>query len=299
MQPTYSVIVPHFNDCSRLERLLHSVPVERSDIEVIVIDDCSSQKVALEAMQARWVNVQWLSTPENSGAGVARNIGLDAAIGRWLLFADSDDEFLPGAFEVFDESLRQGDQLVYFLADAVYEEDGSPSPRADAINQLVRAFAVNADEVSSERLRLEHVNPVGKIYSRAFVDELSLRFDPVRFSNDIAFNVLAAVQAERVRVEQIPVYLIYRRKGSLTTDTSRAAFLERFLVDRSLAQRLAVLNIRKARSATGHMLLSLRYGPRIVLTVWWLAIRSPMRIEWLRIIDLARWRLFLKQQNSR
>ncbi|MAY25772.1 MAG: hypothetical protein CMK02_05680 [Polycyclovorans sp.] len=36
-----SIIIPHFNDWTRLERLLRSVAVARDDVEVIVVDDCS------------------------------------------------------------------------------------------------------------------------------------------------------------------------------------------------------------------------------------------------------------------
>ena len=297
MQRTYSLIIPHFNDPVRLERLLSSVPVEREDVEVIVVDDCSPDQGALDAVRAHWPQVQWLSTPENAGAGVARNVGLDAARGRWLVFADSDDEFLPEAFETFDRVLRPDDELVYFLAEAVQEADGSPSVRSERMNELVQAYAVGGDAASLLRLRLQHVNPVAKVYARKFVKAHELRFEPIRRSNDVAFNVLAAVQTQHLRAETVVVYRVYRRAESLTADVSAAAFMERFLANRSLAQRLAALGVPRARSATGQMLLSLRYGPRIAVRVWWLAIWSPMQVEWLRIFDLGRWRRFVTNQR--
>ena len=296
MSIAYSLIIPHFNDPVRLERLLRSVPVEREDVEVIVVDDCSPDQGALDAVRTRWPQVRWLSTPENAGAGVARNVGLDAARGRWLVFADSDDEFLPDAFETFDRALRADDELVYFLAEAVQEADGSPSVRSERINELVQAYAIGGDAASLQRLRLQHVNPVAKVYARKFVKAHELRFDPIRRSNDVAFNVLAAVQAQRLRVEVTPVYRVYRRAESLTADVSAAAFMDRFLANRSLAQRLAALGVPRARSATGQMLLSLRYGPGIAVRVWWLAVWSPMQVEWQRIFDLNRWRRFVTNQ---
>ena len=297
MHTIYSLIVPHFNDPARLERLLRSVPVERCDTEVIVVDDCSPDQGALDAVRARWPRVQWLSTPENAGAGVARNVGLDAARGRWLVFADSDDEFLPDAFETFDRVLRTDDELVYFLAEAVQEADGSPSVRSERMNELVQAYAAGQDAASLQRLRLQHVVPWAKVYARAFIEAHRLRFDPIRRSNDVAFNVLAAVQTQRLRAETIVVYRVYRRAESLTSDVSAAAFMERFLANRSLAQRLAAIGVPRGRPATGHMLLSLRYGPRIAARVWWLAIWSPMQVEWSRIFDLGRWRRFVTNQR--
>ncbi len=154
MQPNYSLIIPHFNDPVRLERLLCSIPVERADVEVIVVDDCSPDEGTLDAVRARWPRVQWLSTPENAGAGVGRNVGLDAARGRWLVFADSDDEFLPDAFETFDRVLRPDDELVYFLAEAVQEVDGTPSSRAIRANELCRGYFDEPSKANLDRLEL-------------------------------------------------------------------------------------------------------------------------------------------------
>jgi GT2 family glycosyltransferase len=66
----YSLIVPHYDDTDRLERLLRSVPLERDDIEVIVVDDCTPDQQGLDLVRQRWPRVRWLSTPENAGAGV-------------------------------------------------------------------------------------------------------------------------------------------------------------------------------------------------------------------------------------
>lgn len=293
----FSLIVPHFDDTDRLDRLLKTVPVERSDLEVIIVDDCSPNQETLEALRTRWPQVRWLSTSTNAGAGVARNIGLDAAQGRWVVFADSDDQFLSSAFETFERALQPDDELVYFLAEAVREADGNPSIRSERINELVIDYAETPNIETLQRLRLQHVVPWAKVYSLAFIEAHGLRFDPVRRSNDLAFNVLAAVQARHVRVEAIPVYRVYRRTASLTANTSAPAFMERFLVDRSLAQRLAALGIRRARSATGHMLLSVRYGPRVMLKVCCLAIFSPMLIESSRIFDLTHWWRFITTQR--
>ena len=183
---TYSVIVPHYNDPARLARLLCSVPVARDDIEVIVVDDCSPDQPALDAVRARWPRARWLSTPENGGAGLARNVGLDAACGHWLVFSDSDDEFLPGAFETFDRVLRVDDALVYFLAEAVQEVDGSPSVRSERMNELVTDYATAGDAASLQRLQLQHVVPWAKVYARAFIEGIQVRFDPIRRSNDMA-----------------------------------------------------------------------------------------------------------------
>lgn len=296
----YSVIIPHYNDPERLERLLKSIPLNRNDIEAIVVDDCSPDQSSLNKVRLNWQGVKWISTSENLGAGVARNVGLDNAQGRWLLFGDSDDEFLPNTFEIFDNLVKNDDELVYFLAEAIQECNGNPSIRSERLNELVINYDRLRDDQSCRLLRLHHVVPVAKIYSRIFIQSNSLRFDPVRFSNDVAFNVLAAMQVSSLRVETVPVYKIYRRADSLTADLSANAFLARFLVLGSLAQRLDALGVYKAIPATGSMLLAVKYGPRMVIKVWWISLRSSLYIDWLRLVSFDRWKKFItKRKQSR
>ena len=114
----YSVIIPHFNDTDRLQRLLNSIPALRDDIEILVIDDCSARNTNFFHVQSKWTSVRWMSTSKNSGAGAARNLGLMHALGEYIIFADSDDEFCPFAFDVFDYGIS-GQDVVYFLADGV------------------------------------------------------------------------------------------------------------------------------------------------------------------------------------
>lgn len=294
----YSVIIPHFNDAERLERLLVSLPKSRGDVEIIVVDDCSQDQAGLAAVQSAWPHVRWLSTPENVGSGGARNIGLHEARGRWLVFADSDDEFLLGAFDIFDRVLRDGDELVYFLAEAVQEVDGSPSVRSELLNELVETYARAPSPESLQQLRLDHVVPWAKVYAHTFIKSYNLLFDVARHSNDVAFNVLAAVQTNRIKAEPISVYRLYRRRGSLTSNLTKRVFMARFQVSRSVSQRLSKFGIRRVISATGYMVLSLGYGPSAALQVWSQAVCSPMKIEWRRIFEMSRWKQFFARKRN-
>jgi hypothetical protein len=143
------------------------------------------------------------------------------------------------------------------------------------------------------QLKLNHIVPWAKIYSNQFVKSHGFRFDAVKHGNDVAFNVLAAAAANKVSAFPIPVYRLYRRPGSLTSNLSADAFMIRFDVSRSVAQRLSEIGLSRVWSATGYMVLSLRYGPIIASRVWSQAICSPMLIEWKRIFDIDRWKRFI------
>jgi glycosyltransferase involved in cell wall biosynthesis len=71
------------------------------DIEIIVIDDCSTDntKSIIEEMKAKDKRIKSIYLPKNSGAGVARNKGIEAAVGEYIGFIDSDDYVDKGYFE--------------------------------------------------------------------------------------------------------------------------------------------------------------------------------------------------------
>lgn len=285
----YSVIIPHYNDCDRLIRLLSSLPLNREDVEVIVVDDCSPDQVSLIQAKEKYPIVNWFSTQVNSGAGAARNVGLAHASGDWLMFADSDDQFTPYAFEVFDSCVRQDWELIYFLAEAVQEVNGHNSNRADRINDLCRSYIERPTEENLLRLKFGHVNPVSKVYSRRFICSIGLTFDEVRVANDVRFNVISALMARRVQVVPEYVYRIYRRASSLTSSASGDLFLQRVSVQAKLASELKSLGILHQISATGWMLSSIAYGPAIAWKVWVVCLTSPMKIKFGRIFHLSRW----------
>lgn len=290
----YSIIIPHYDDTERLVRLLRTIPVWRNDVEVIVVDDCSPDRDSVNLIRFDWPKVRWVFASENRGAGAARNIGLKNASGLYVIFADSDDEFLSDAFDVFDRNVGTED-LVYFLAEAVQEADGNRSNRAEHMNALCRAYAESPSQARLIRLKVGHVNPVAKLYARSFIENLNLQFEETRFGNDVAFNVMAAVQARKVSVILVPVYRIYRRAQSLTSNTDGKAFLERVQAQVRLASALKKLGIECRPSATGWMMSALFYGPRVTYHAWRMCIGSDMQLEWKRLFQVSRWTKFWRR----
>jgi glycosyltransferase involved in cell wall biosynthesis len=61
------------------------------DLEVIVVDDGSTEPVSLPADP----RVRLVRLPVSRGAAAARNVGASAARGRWIAHLDDDDELLP------------------------------------------------------------------------------------------------------------------------------------------------------------------------------------------------------------
>ena len=97
-----SIITPLYNCSDFLEQTIKSVFAQTyENWEMIMVDDCStdnSLEIAKEyASKDRRIKI--IELTENSGAAVARNTAIEAAIGRYIAFLDSDDIWLPEKLE--------------------------------------------------------------------------------------------------------------------------------------------------------------------------------------------------------
>lgn len=94
-----SVVIPCFNRESTLARSIHSVLSQtHRPHEVIVVDDGSTDR-SLEVAEQFSDSVRVFSQP-NAGAAAARNQGIRLAIGDWIAFLDSDDQWHPEKLEL-------------------------------------------------------------------------------------------------------------------------------------------------------------------------------------------------------
>lgn len=95
-----SVIIPTYNRESTILRCINSVINQTyKDIEVIVVDDKSTDNTAKVVNSINDKRIKFLTLDKNSGACVARNIGVKIAKGDYIAFQDSDDEWLVDKLE--------------------------------------------------------------------------------------------------------------------------------------------------------------------------------------------------------
>ena len=97
--PTITIIIPCYNDFQYIEQSVQSALNQTyPNIEVIVVDDGSNveTKTVLKKIEPK---ISQLITQENQGQSTARNIGIQAAKGEFILVLDSDDYFEPSFCE--------------------------------------------------------------------------------------------------------------------------------------------------------------------------------------------------------
>lgn len=95
-----SVIIPSYNREDTIERSVRSVLAQTySDLEVIVVDDCSTDNTENVVRAIDDNRVRYHCLEKNSGACAARNKGISLAKGDIIAFQDSDDEWRPTKLE--------------------------------------------------------------------------------------------------------------------------------------------------------------------------------------------------------
>lgn len=102
-----SVIIPVYNTAEYLDECIRSiVDQEFSDLEILMIDDCSTDGSSklLDEWGEKDSRITVIHNACNSGVSASRNIGLQKAKGEYIAFVDSDDWLEPN---FYSELLRQ------------------------------------------------------------------------------------------------------------------------------------------------------------------------------------------------
>ncbi len=125
-----SVIIPTYNRAQMVCEAVDSVLAQTlKDVEIIVVDDGSDDGTG-EVLQERYGERIRYFYQENQGRSVARNRGVRASSGPYLLFLDSDDLLLPDALRQQTEFLDAHPEVDVVYSDGYYcDATGRPIQR--------------------------------------------------------------------------------------------------------------------------------------------------------------------------
>ncbi|HEV7957528.1 MAG: glycosyl transferase [Microbacteriaceae bacterium] len=127
---TLSIVVPCYNSADYVRRCLDSLVMGGADVEILVINDGSTDHTGLiaEEYQARFPGMVRAIHKPNGGHGSAINTGIDEAIGRHIKIVDSDDWVDAEAYSAVLRALKgfasTGTEIDALLSNFVYEKAG-------------------------------------------------------------------------------------------------------------------------------------------------------------------------------
>lgn len=210
-----SIIIPHHNTPELLQRCLDSIPYHK-DLDICVIDDNSSSEIVdfshFPGSDREDVRVYF--TKEGKGAGYARNVGLQHVKGGWLLFADSDDFFVPDFFRIVEKYFNEENfDMVLFKAKSVNSSTLEPSNRNENINSCIDK--VLNGEITEKQASISVQSPWCRLIRHQFVKDNNIKFDEVIACNDTMFTTKCTCLAKNIIVSPEYLYVITHREGSL------------------------------------------------------------------------------------
>ncbi len=126
-----SVAIPCYNSQAYMGKCIESLLVGGEDVEIIVVNDGSSDDTELIAQKyhERFPSIVKVVNKENGGHGSAVNAGIDAATGMYFKVVDSDDWVKESAYLAILDKLRElsGSSRVLdmLISNFVYEKEGA------------------------------------------------------------------------------------------------------------------------------------------------------------------------------
>ena len=198
-----SVVIPVYNGARYLHRCLNSVLASSyRDFELILVNDGSTDGTLqiCQEYAARDRRIRLISQ-ENAGVSAARNRGLTACRGEWVVFVDADDLISPDFLGLI--AREEGQDLLLFDFACTVEELTATKPipavrhfgRED-VPELLRALIVRLPLVEGGNLNF--ASPWAKAYRRTLLDRCGIQFSPELFyGEDRLFNAEFLICADR------------------------------------------------------------------------------------------------------
>ena len=215
-----SVIIPVYNTAPYLRRCLESVlSQDLAEYEIICINDGStdgSLPIAEEYADL-FENVRIISQ-ENKGLSSARNRGMEAASGEYIMFVDSDDYLEKNVLgKLYSEcSIHRLDMLDYRVD--IVSGGGKAKMYPEAAETTVVSDGRSYFKGFIARFgKQPFVSAWSHMYRREFLSGNGLRFIDGRKYEDLVFTATAYIRAERVMYLDLPVYNYVKVEGSITT----------------------------------------------------------------------------------
>lgn len=217
-----SIIVPVYNVEKYIRPCMESIfrqGLDEECFEVIIVND-GTQDRSMEVIAdiiSLHANITVIDQ-ENQGLSVARNNGIAAAKGEYILMPDSDDLLIPGSLKpILNKALETKTDLV--VADFLIKTNEEIAELK--LDEIVQPKIAVKERIGKE-LFLKDLNPHSchvwrTLYRRTFIIENNLSFVPGIFFQDIPFTHECFLKAKKsIRTTRLLNVYRVNRRGAAT-----------------------------------------------------------------------------------
>ena len=218
-----SIVIPVYNVEKYLGKCLDSVIYpELSEYEIIIVNDGStdtSPAICREYAE-KFPELIRVITTENGGLGAARDVGIDAARGEYIVFLDSDDFLSPDAVPEMLKYLHQDFDILFFDSRSISEEG--------RVLKYIHGCAYEG-EFSLEsfpELLFEMPSAWNKIYRRSLFTENRIYYPGRVWYEDMYVTFRLYTHSGKLLSVHKPWHNYLQRSGSITNNKNTERNLE-------------------------------------------------------------------------
>ena len=228
MDKLISVIVPVYNSAKFLRQCIDSIKDQTiREIELICVNDGSTDDsgAILTEYAAKDPRIQVINRiNDGKGAAAARNLGLDHATGKYVIFLDGDDFFERDMLQKMVDSAEKNDaDLVICRAERYDNRSGKRERDYEGINfrYLPEKQVFTYKDCPDRIFQIADWVVWNKLFRRELLIENCLRFESIPVSDDQYVPALALVLAKRI--SYVDEVFIHYRVNTGTSQVDRQA----------------------------------------------------------------------------
>lgn len=223
-----SIIMPVYNAAAWLDRVMENLmQIDMEEVEFICVDDGSTDH-SLDLLKAYAAEDErfLIIGQEHRGVSEARNKGLAAAGGDYVMFMDADDCFILDTMNKINAFLDESADV--FIFSHILWKDG----REEVCPLPAVAKCRNIEELKKAAVESKEINSVwAKVYLRRVITEHGLLFRPgIRMGEDLIFNLEYLRCIQTFVYCDAPLYVYVIHEGSVTAGFEDSRFSDLFYV---------------------------------------------------------------------
>ena len=187
--PKFSVVIPLYNKEEFIENSLNSVLSQTfQDFEIIIIDDCSTDRSLSMVKQFTDKRIKIIEHPKNKGLSASRNTGIKTANAEYIAFLDADDLWKPGFLEKIEFLIENYPQASLFATKYdVLLKNNKILEHQFQINGFTNHGIVS--NFFGNNLNQSIFYPSCLCVQKKVFDAIGLYNESINYSEDVDFNI--------------------------------------------------------------------------------------------------------------
>lgn len=233
MNPFFSIIIPFYNVEKYLLECLNSIKCQNfTNYEVICINDSSTDN-SLEILKSYSLDDCrfMFFSQNNSGPGVARNLGIEKAKGDYITFLDADDLLTPNILEnIYILTKEIQPKVISCDYTKLYEENNchkycnnSKDITKLYTTKLKKCWYFKPNQIKKDWF-ITISSACAKYYERNFIQKIHAKFSETYFAEDQLFSRIVYLNSPKIYYYNTVGYVYRMRVGSTVNSKTNKCF---------------------------------------------------------------------------